>query len=121
MGFTFCTSGAIVRRAGANVNSAAASSGALIDELITDAEGYVNLVTRYDWVTNSAAILTEFLPALTIATKNLAAADLIGYDMGAVGRGEAESRINVLTDRAYKAIKFLNLEENKTKMGITDQ
>ena len=41
--------------------------------------------------------------------------------MGAVGRGEAESRINVLTDRAYKAIKFLNLEENKTKMGITDQ
>ncbi len=116
---TFTTSFAIVHAAGINVNSDASTSFAILEEFITDAEGYVNIATQYDWVANSAAISANFLGALTLATKNLAAIDLIRYDEGAIGKAEAESRINVLNDRVVKVIRFLDDDNRRTLAGAS--
>lgn len=121
MSFKLCSSGAIVIRAGANVNSDASASGAILEQFSNEAEGYVNATTRYDWVTNYTSIGAEFKPMLATATSCLAAADLIAYDMGGyTGRGEAESMINILYDRATRALTKLTDDKNKTKMGAED-
>ena len=87
-----------------------------------DAEGFINAVTRYDWVANSAAISTNFKPTLALAASNLAAADLIAYDMsGYPSRAAAESQINLLYDRAVRLIEALKDEKVKTKMGASNQ
>ncbi len=121
MPFTLCTSGAMVIRAGANVSPTASTSGTILEQYSEEAEGYINFVTRYDWVANYASIGANFKPVLATACACLAAADLVAYDMGGyTGRGEAESMINVLYDRAQKAITKLDEDKNKTKAGATN-
>lgn len=121
MSFTLCTSGAIVLKAGVYVNQSAAVSGAVLEQFSNDAEGFINGTTRYDWVNNYSSISTNFKPLLSDAASCLAASYLIAYDMsGYTSRGEAESIINVLYDRAMKAIKVLVDSKLKTKMGVTE-
>lgn len=121
MSFTLCTSGAIVMKAGVYVNQTAAVSGAILQQFSDDAEGFINAMTRYDWVANYNAISTNFKPTLSDAASCFAASYLIAYDMsGYTSRGEAESIINVLYDRGMKAIKVLADSKLKTKMGVTE-
>lgn len=109
MSYTYCTSGAIINKAGANINTTAAASSAIIQQFCDNAEGYVNVAIRYDFVANSAAISTNFKPMLAEVISSLAAIDLISYDMEAVGRIEAQARINVLYDKVYNGLQFLKL------------
>ena len=122
MSFTLCTSGAIVIKAGINVSDTASTSGAILEQFSNDAEGYINGITRYDWVANYNLIGTNFKTLLADASSCLAASYLIAYDMsGYTSRGEAESLINILYDRAFKAVEALKDEKLKTKAGVTDQ
>lgn len=120
MSFTYCTSGAIVNKAGINVNSAAAASGALLQQFSDEAEAFINAVTRVNstgsysgWTTATKAILQE-------ATSCLAAMNLINYDMsGYTSRLEAQTMLDVLRDRAERCISLLNDDKVKTYIGIT--
>ncbi len=121
MSFTLCTSGAIVIKAGEYVSSTASLSGTILQQFSDESEGFINSVTRYDWVTNYASIGGEFKQILADASSALAATYLIAYDMGGyTGRGEAESMINILHDRATRAITRLREDKVKTKMGASD-
>ena len=108
MSFNYCTSTAILRAAGSNLNTTVSASQAIIAQFCDSAERYVNQATRYNWSAVSTSILTNY-PwfAPTDAIINLAAIDCINYDIDAVGRATAEDRINVLYDKAMKSIELL--------------
>ena len=106
MSYTFCTSQAIVVKAGANISSSVVSN-AVIQRACDNAEGYVNVATRYDWITNSGAIGTNFKPLIADTISSLAAIDLIEYDMESIGKSEAINRINILYDRATAGVELL--------------
>ena len=107
MSYTFCTSQAIVWKAGANLNSSIITSNAVIQKFSDDAEGYVNVATRYDWTANSGAIGTNLRPMIAKTVSALAAISLLNYDMESVGRNEAQARINVLFNEYKEGIQLL--------------
>ena len=120
MSFTLCTSGAIVIKAGKNVSSSAVS-GAILEQFSDEAEGFINAVTRYDWVANYSKVGANYKPILADAVSALAGSYMVAYDMsGYTNRGEAEDVINILHDRASRAIAILKEDKHKTKMGATD-
>ena len=115
MSFNYCTSLAILNKAGTNLNTTVQASQAIIAEFCDAAERYVNQATRYDWSSASTAIITSYpWIAPTDAIVCLAAIDCINYDIEAVGRATGEDRINVLYDKAMKVI------ENLKKIKIPD-
>jgi len=108
MSFIFCTSGAIVQKAGVNTNANLSASAAILQQLSDDAEALICMATRYDWVTNynsasSYAKLILAKIASSEAAKHLIADDMSGY----TGRGEAEDMINVLHDDVITGIQLL--------------
>lgn len=120
MSFILCTSGAIVVKAGKNVNSTASTSAAILEQCSNDAEGYINARTRYDWVANYASVGVNFKPVLADASSSLGAINLATYDpSGYTSRSEYEDIVNVLWDRAEGALKVLADEKLKTKMGVS--
>lgn len=121
MSFTLCTSSAIVIKAGKNVDTTGAASSAILEQFSDEAEGFINGTTRYDWVANYSKIGTNYKPILADAASALAGSYLVAYDMsGYTNRGEAEDVINILHDRATRAIAILREDKHKTKMGATD-
>jgi hypothetical protein len=122
MTYSYVSSGACLTKAGANINTL--FNGILADSEIrtfTDrAEGYLNAATRYDWVAASNAINTSypnFKPAVAEVIASLTAIDMITYDMEAVGKLEAQNRINVLFDRVEKTLQYLK-EIKKPEVSI---
>lgn len=121
MSFTLCTSGAIVIKAGNNVNSTGAASAALLEQFSDEAEGRICAETRYDWITDYASIGASFKPILADVASSLGAIKLIMWDMGSyTGRGEAEDMININFDLAQKGLKILTDDKVKTAMGASD-
>ena len=119
MSFNYCSSLAILNKAGTNLNVTVQASQALVAEFCDAAERFVNQATRYDWSSVSDAILTTYpWIAPTDAIICLAAIDCIHYDIDAVGRSTGEDRINVLYDKAMKVIE--NIKKIKTpELNIT--
>ena len=118
MVFSYCTSAAIVQKAGKNVNATAAASAALLQQLSADAEAYVNVMTRHAWDT-SPFPSTSYLPILSDVTSCIAGAQLIAFDMsGYLSRAEAEDMINLLHDRANKIIAQLSEKNVQNTMGV---
>ena len=118
MSFTLCTSGAITIKAGANVNSTAATSGTILEQVSNEAEALANNMARYDWVSNYASLDTNSKVILGEVTSNLAAAYLIAYDMsGYTNIGEAESMITILRDGALRGLSLLR--DKKTEEFLT--
>ena len=108
MSFTFCSSGAIVRKAGANVNSNIAASAAFLQQVSDEIEGQINLNSRYDLVAGYSGLNTNTKLALGEIESNLGGVYLIAYDMsGYTGRGEAEDMIIVLRDSALRILTQL--------------
>ena len=108
MSFTLCTSGQIVMKAGANVNSDAAISGLLLSAFSDQAEGTINSMSREDWVTNYSGLNANSRQILNEIASNLGAIYLIAYDMsGYTSRGEAESMITVLRDAVLRGMSLI--------------
>ena len=119
MSFTLCTSGAIVIAAGANVNSSAATSGAILQQFSDEAEGEICENARYDAVANYTGLTSAGKLFLGQLCSNIAGMNLIKYDMsGYTGRGEAEDMINVLYDTKIKGLKLLQDDKFRTFIGI---
>jgi hypothetical protein len=116
MSYTLCTSEAIIRKAGANANSTAIASAALLADFADKAEGQLCMKTRKDWV-SSYAVTTNFRPALADAVSDLAAMKVINYDMsGYTSRLEAQTMLDVLKDNSDKIIA--DLKEKTTQEAI---
>ena len=107
MSFTLCSSGAIVRKAGLNLNSTAAASAALIAAYADEAEAEIVGQTRFDWVAGYASVATNLKPLLASACSNLAAMKLISYDMNSYTTTEMQTMLDYLSDEAEKNIAIL--------------
>jgi len=111
MSFTLCTSGAIVIKAGAQVNSDAATSGAILAQYCDEAEAYICGALRNDVIKNYSTISKSTSYAVSLlsdAASSIAATSLVSYEMtGYGGRSFAEDLINILYDRAGRIIPFL--------------
>jgi len=106
MSFTLCTSGAAIAKAGASASATAIASAALLTEWSDEAEGWVCMKTRKDWVTDyPTGVLTGVLADLT---SDLIAMKIINYDMsGYTQLSEAQTMLNVLKDNSDTLIKDL--------------
>ena len=113
MSFTLCTSGAIVQKAGLNVNSTAAASGALLSAFCDQAEGLICAETRWDFVGNYTSVNTQVKLALQDCCSSLAAIKLINYDMsGYTSRTEAQTMLDVLKDNAQTTLSNLKIADS---------
>jgi len=97
----------IVVRAGVNANATAITL-AETDKYVLDVEAYINTVTNFNWSdwyvgTPNA----DFSGILKEAGGCLCAIYVINYDIDAIGRSTATLMINMLYDRATKAIAQL--------------
>ena len=102
---TLTLSGAVMFKAGTNAPSvtAAQMSGAILQ-----AEGYINSITKYNWVDAYATLSVDTKYILEDACSDLAAMYIINYDMsGYTSRSEAQTMLDILRDRASTAIKEL--------------
>lgn len=112
MTFNLASSGSIVRAAGKNVNTDAATSGAILQQLSNQAEHYFNFYTRYNFSSNASALYPSASAAIEMAVANLAACGLIRHDMsGYTTRGEAEDMIQHLT---FEAKNVMDLAKDDT-------
>lgn len=114
MAFTFTTSGAMTLKAGNNANSNITVSGAYLTQLSDEVESTINTITRYNWTDVYSTLNTDVKYVLQDAASSMAAISLITYDMsGFTSRSEAQTMLDVLDDRASKAIKELTDIKNR--------
>lgn len=108
MPWTISSSQAILFKAGANFNSTAGTSGALLELISKFAEGSLVRDTEYDWVSNASSISATFLDVLKDATSDVGAKFLIEHDMsGYTQNGEAVTMVNILIDNYTKNVARL--------------
>jgi len=123
MPFTLCSSNAIVIKAGHNVSSTASTSAAILEQYSNDAEGLINNISRYNWVTNYSTMDANNKLILEEIASNLGAIYLISYDMSKIAASgsliEAEDRITVLRDGALRGLSLIRDEKVKTFIGKT--
>lgn len=103
---TFCDSGAVKLKAGANVSSSL--TAAHYTELINQAENFINSVTLTDYVATYSGLPDDKKKLLEDAASCHAAVGAINYDMsGYTSRQEATTMLNVVWARMQEAIKLL--------------
>jgi hypothetical protein len=114
----FATTAEVIRKAGANASSVSATE-AYINDYMTQAESFINCVTRYNWSDAYSSLDADVRGLLKLAASNMAAIYVIEYDMsGFSSRTEAENMINILWDAANSAISLL--KDQKTVIFIQE-
>lgn len=112
MAWTLSTSQAILLKAGANFNSTAGTSGALLSKISDLAEGMFCRDTKYNWVSNATLINAPSRNAIESDVANLGAKFLIEHDMsGYTSLGEAITMVNILLDDYSKSIPIWKLSD----------
>lgn len=116
---TITTSGAIILKAGKNVN--ATLTGANYDTYIEQGEGKLSALTKFDiagnWATMSGAAIA---PILMEYAESSGAIEAISYDMsGYTSRVEAEDMINIHLYRMKIIEKMLSVGEVLATLGVT--
>lgn len=103
------SSGAVLVKAGANVSSViTADAGLEIEQFISEAESYVNMVTRINYSDTYSALNVDVKYVLNDVVSAKAAMNCIAYDMsGYTSRYEAETMLDVLNDAVLKGISLL--------------
>lgn len=103
----FATTAEVQRKAGANA-STTSNVEAYINDYMTQVESYINTVTRVNYSDSYSGLNADVKGILKEVASNLAAIYVIEYDMsGFSNRGEAESMIDVLRDRAMAGLALL--------------
>lgn len=111
----------IQARSGTNAN-ATANAVAATDIYVLDIEAQINNETQYNWsdAWTAATLTDDFKEALTEAGACLCAINVIMWDMGSYNSiAEATKMIDILYDRARKAIKFLKDTDVQKLAGRT--
>lgn len=112
----YCTSFAIITKAGANASSVAIASGSIINQAGTEADAWINVMTRHDW--GSSPPTAVYLPVLADISSSIAGIKIICYDMESIGKSEAINRINVLWDSVTRGIEMLKDYKTKETLGV---
>ena len=108
MSFTFCTSQAIIDKAGSAASEAITTNATALAIFYDNAEAVVSTVSRFDYVTVSGSLQTNIKPILADAISDLAAIHVVAWDMvGYPSRIVAEDMINVLRDGALRNLSLL--------------
>ena len=102
---TLCTSAAVKLKAGANAPTLTAAQ---YTQLINQAEGFVGLNAKYDFVTNYSSIPTNMKPILEDVTSSKAAFHAINYNMsGYTSRTESQVMLDVNYSIVVEIINLL--------------
>ena len=113
---TLCDSGAVKLKAGTNV---ATLTAAQYTQLINQAEGYINSVTRVNWNDVYSTLDADVKQVLEDAASSKAAVGAINYDMsGYTSKAEAITMLNVNFQILQDAIR--ELKEDKVRKQILD-
>lgn len=112
----FATTAEVKRKVGENA-STTANTEEYINDFMTQAESYINILSGKNWSDNFAGLNVDVKGILKEAASNLAAIYVLNYDLGAISaitsRAEAEDRIMVLWERLGECIETLK------KIGTT--
>ena len=120
---TLCDSGSAIVKAGEKVSTkfttkdeaffgyssdAGTSKQEVIDELINQAESFINDRTQVDWVALYSGLSTDLKKILEDAASSHAAISMINYNMGGyTSRQEAQTMLDVNYSRLTDAIREL--------------
>lgn len=102
----FATTAEVQAKVGANA-SATANAEAYINQFMTEAESYINCITKYNWSDAYAGLSVDVKGILKMAASCIAAIKVINYDMSGMALSEAQTRIDVLTWWVDECIKLL--------------
>ena len=106
----FATTAEVQRKVGLNAN-ATSNVEAYINDFMTQAESYINVVCRKNWSDGYAALDVDVKGLLKEAASNLAAIYVLNYDFGSISavtsRTEAEDRVTILWERFQQCIEAL--------------
>lgn len=121
MSYTLTTSAAILYKTGENNPMLGnASSAAILAKFSDEAEGVINSLTKFDWVTNYSSIGTNYKPMLDEAAASYAAKLVIIFNTSKyTSRVEPQTMLDVLEDNFNRCIQALNQAEVKRVMGAT--
>lgn len=119
MSWTLCTSGAALNKAGANVNTTIAASGAALANWSDEAEALACSVARYDVVTNFGSLNTQGKQILQELCSSHIAQKIIGYQPEALGSSSANLRLNILENNINTSKSLIKEDKNKTYLNIT--
>ena len=109
---TLCTSGQVVLKAGAN---APILNEAQYDSLIENAESFVNVSTKFDWIASYPSLTSGAKLLLSDTVASYAAIDLINYDMsGYTSRTEAQVMLDVNWSKTVEGINLLKDDNYRT-------
>ena len=115
MSFNFCTSAAIIRKAGAAANTTIIASGSALAEWCSYAEQVINSTMRYDFITNISLLNANTKQILGDVASSLAAMQVISYDMdGYTSLSKAQTMLDVqrdMVERGMNLLKDKNVEE----------
>ncbi len=124
---TLCVSGMVLAKAGIGYNTnldgkAAAFVGTdfIIDLWIVEAESFINVMTKKDWVSIYATLNTNYKKILQETASARAAMHAINYDYNGFGsRLQAENKINVLNNIVIANLDILSKPDVLSFMGKT--
>jgi hypothetical protein len=103
----FATTEEVKRKAGAGASTTSAVE-AYINQFMTEAESFINSVTRNNWSDNYGSLNADVRGILKEVASNLAAMYVIQFDMsGYTSRYEAETMLDVLRDGAMRGLSLL--------------
>lgn len=120
MVFTFCTSGAIVFKAGKNVDANIKISGAYLQQVSDESEAMINATANNDLITNFSTLDANFKKVLQDVASSYGGMLLIQYDMSNFNsRQEAEIMLDVLHDRVVRGLALIKEDDFKTQLGAT--
>lgn len=117
---TMCTSLAVLRKAGENVDSSGSSSGALIEQFINAAEGQIVAKTKLSLISNFSLLTVSGAKyILEDCSSSLAAIALINYNMGSYNsQAEAQTMLDVNNNIANSYFKLFE-DTDYTKFIFT--
>ncbi len=111
---TLCTLAEAVNKMGANA-STGSTEEVLVSDYVRQAEGVINAVTRFDWVTAYSGLTDEVRFILNQVASDLAAIYGITYDMSGYTADtvEAETMLNIYREAVARGVSLLRNQEVK--------
>ena len=115
----FATTAEVQRKVGAGA-SATSNSETYINDFMTQAESYINVLTATNYSDTYTTLNVDKKGILKEAASNLAAIYVVQYDIsGYDSTREAENIINILWQRFVQCIKILNDSNARTFLNAT--
>lgn len=112
----FATTAEVQRKAGIGA-SAVSNVEAYINDYMTQAESFINVLTGKNWSDAYTGLNVDKKGILKEAASNLAAIYVLQYDTSGITRQrEAENRMNILWQRFLQCCKLLMITGKKEEL-----